>query len=195
MKKSFFIFGVIGAICMTGAWAAQIGEVLGAGNSGYMACPPDCSFLRNANGGLVTPVTCVNRGVECIGGHGGVRFYNEYPSQYVVGEVIEVNKPVVKDIKDTAASAQKLENNSVARAAKTGAKAKKVSDTTVTPASAVEKARMGDGGAVAINCPANCTPDCVILGNVVLCECKDSNGNTCKADVVVSDEVKATATK
>ena len=31
MKKSFFIFGVIGAICMTGAWAAQIGEVLGAG--------------------------------------------------------------------------------------------------------------------------------------------------------------------
>ena len=44
-----------------------------------------------------------------------------------------------------------------------------------------------DGGAVAINCPVGCTPDCAILGNVVLCECKDSKGGTCNAEVVTSD--------
>ena len=59
MKKSFLILGVIGSICMTNAYAGLVGEVLGAGDRGFMACPPDCQFLRNANGGLVTPVTCV----------------------------------------------------------------------------------------------------------------------------------------
>ena len=45
-----------------------------------------------------------------------------------------------------------------------------------------------DGGAIAINCPAGCTPDCAILGNTVLCECKASDGSTCKAEVVVADD-------
>lgn len=183
----FLILGVIGVVFVTNAYAGLIGEVLGAGDSGYMACPPDCQFLRNDNGGLVTPVTCVNRGVECIGGHGGVRFYNEYPTQYAVGEVIEVNKPVVKDSKDMATGVQKLENNSVARAAKVGVKAKKTVEANNKPTKPQDMVADG-GGAIAINCPANCTPDCVILGNVVLCECKDSAGKTCKADVVVSDE-------
>jgi len=47
--------------------------------------------------------------------------------------------------------------------------------------------KVADGGAVAINCPVGCTPDCAILGNVVLCECKASDGSTCKADVVTSE--------
>ena len=184
MKKSFLIFGVVAGISMTGAWAAQIGEVLGAGDRGYMACPPDCSFLRNDNGGLVTPVTCVNHGVECAGGHGGVRFYNEYPSQYATGEVLEVEK-VTKKLSD--ATVEKSETASVARAAKVSVKAKKTVDTNNKPVKPQDMVADG-GGAIAINCPANCTPDCVILSNVVLCECKDSAGKTCKADVVVSDE-------
>ena len=189
MKKSFFIFGVIGAICMTGAWAAQIGEVLGAGDRGYMACPPECSFLRNANGVLSTPLTCVDHGIECPGGHGGIRFYDEYPTQYGVGEVIEVGKVEKKTVSDKAV--EKSESPSVARAAKVGSKAKKTVDANNKPIKPQDMVADG-GGAVAINCPANCTPDCVILSNVVLCECKDSAGKTCKADVVVSDETSAT---
>ena len=88
---------------------------------------------------------------------------------------------------------EKSESVSVARVAKVGAKAKKTIDTPNKPSKVQDM--VSDGGAIAINCPANCTPDCVILSNVVLCECKDSNGNTCKADVVVSDEVKANAVK
>lgn len=192
MKKSFLIFGVIGAIFMTNAYSASVGEVLGAGDRGWMACPPDCVFLRNANGGFSTPLTCVNHGVECAGGNSGIRFYDEYPTQYALGEIVEAVKVEKKNVADKVV--EKSESVSVARVAKVGAKAKKTIDTPNKPSKVQDMVADG-GGAIAINCPANCTPDCVILGNVVLCECKDSAGKTCKADVVVADEVKANDVK
>jgi len=70
----------------------------------------------------------------------------------------------------------------------TVARAGKVA-TRVTPVMSDVEAQVkaADGGAVAINCPAGCTPDCAIMGNVVLCECKSSDGKTCKAEVVTSE--------
>ena len=77
----------------------------------------------------------------------------------------------------------------VARAAKDTQNTKK--QINPRPADSVSsiKSKMADGGtgAVAINCPGHCTPDCAILGNVVLCECKTSNGEACTTEVVLSD--------
>jgi Na+-translocating ferredoxin:NAD+ oxidoreductase RnfG subunit len=82
-------------------------------------------------------------------------------------------------LKSNIAPKQKKQNNVSARAARINTK----------PVNVLARAqdKVADGGAVAINCPAGCTPDCAILGNVVLCECKASDGSTCKADVVTSE--------
>ena len=177
MKKSFLIFGVLSMLVTTNVLA------LAVQSQSVTRCTPPCKPKTEVAGDVAI--------AYC---------YNPETNTECPQEVFSVDKPSNSAVLGVSSKIKTIEQQSqkkidVARAAKVGPKAKKVSDTIVTPASAVEKARMGDGGAIAINCPANCTPDCVILGNVVLCECKDSNGNTCKADVVVSDEVKATATK
>lgn len=88
---------------------------------------------------------------------------------------------VIWEVTETNTSA------SPARAAKVGPKVKQDS-TNLKPVTPKVQDMAADGGAVAINCPAGCTPDCAILGNTVLCECKTSNGSTCKAEVVVADD-------
>lgn len=88
---------------------------------------------------------------------------------------------VIWEVTETNTSA------SPARAAKVGPKVKQDS-TNLKPVTSKVQDMAADGGAVAINCPAGCTPDCAILGNTVLCECKTSNGSTCKAEVVVADD-------
>lgn len=192
MKKSFFVLSLIGVLGTTGVQAASVGEVMGVSSGGYMACPPECKFLRNDNGGLVTPLTCVDRGIECAGGNRGIKFFEEYPTKYATGEAGASDKPgevipVKKLEKETTFKAEKkMDFAPVARAAKSGAKAKKAAGLTTTAVSA--QATSSDAGAVAINCPANCTPDCAVLSNVVLCECKDSKGDVCKAEVVLSDK-------
>ena len=69
---------------------------------------------------------------------------------------------------------------SVVRAAKTGARVKKdtASPLQMTP----------DGGVVAITCPVGCTGTCFALNNLIVCECKKSDGTSCNLsedDVVV----------
>ena len=154
------------------------GEVLGAGESGWMACPPDCSFLRNSNGNLSVPLTCVSHGIECPGGSRGVRFYEDYPTQYAT-DVTSIGE--IQQVTTNNASVKKADTVTTARVAK---KLKPIS-TNVKPQ---VQDMAADGGAIAINCPAGCTPDCAILGNTVLCECKASDGSTCKAEVVVADD-------
>lgn len=56
----------------------------------------------------------------------------------------------------------------VARAAKVGARANKK-----------ELQMAPDGGVVAINCPAGCSGDCYALNNLIICECKRSDGSSC----------------
>ena len=81
----------------------------------------------------------------------------------------------------TTSNLQKKLNTISARVAK-----KTVQKPTSTKPQAQDM--VADGGAVAINCPAGCTPNCTILSNVVLCECQASDGSICKAEVVVADD-------
>ena len=183
MKKSFLILGVIGAIFMTNAYSASVGEVLGAGDRGWMACPPDCVFLRNANGGFSTPLTCVNHGVECAGGNSGIRFYDEYPTQYALGEIVEATKVEKKSVADKVV--EKSESVSVARVAKVGAKAKKTIDTPNKPSKVQDM--VADGGVQVTDCNCSpCEPHVMVLNNSstgngsvsIICSCVPPAGVT-----------------
>ena len=183
MKKSFLIFGVLAAVCAVKANALPVGEVLGAHKgewSRWMACPQDCSFLRNDTGGLVTPYTCVDGGIECAG---RVRFYDEYPTQYVTSDVVsdnELEKTVLE--KNT----KKLDVTSVARAAKVGTQVKSVNmaiPVDVKP-QAVEKAAIGEVRSNGPNSWMACPPDCSFYtypDGAIVCmnhgiECPGNNG-------------------
>lgn len=123
MKKLFLIFGLVVGLSATNGYAAAIGERLRTTN-GWMACPPGCTFLRDSNGGIVAPLTCVDHGIECAGRNGGVRIYADYPTSYSLGEeapeeeianvanvIVNVKNQKIDKKMDTAVS-------SVARAAK-----------------------------------------------------------------------------
>ena len=186
MKKSFLLLSIVGCFFVMNAHAARLGEVVGVSGGGYMACPPECKFLRNSDGSFAGPLTCVKGGIECAGRHGGVKFYDEYPSQYYsTGGSVDINGPAVKDM---AISVKKSVNNSVSRAAKTGPKAQTTTDTNLVTTKALEEAK--EGMLITVNCPASCTPNCIVLGNVASCECKNSAGEICKVNkdnIVISD--------
>ena len=123
MKKLFLIFGLVVGLSATNGYAAAIGERLRTTN-GWMACPPGCTFLRDSNGGLVAPLTCVDHGIECAGRNGGVRIYADYPTSYSLGE--EAPEEEIADVANVIVNVknQKIDKkmdtavSSVARAAK-----------------------------------------------------------------------------
>lgn len=119
MKKLFLIFGLVVGLSATNGYAAAIGERLRTTN-GWMACPPGCTFLRDSNGGLVAPLTCVDHGIECAGRNGGVRIYADYPTSYSLGE--EAPEEEIADVANVIVNVKKQKMDtavsSVARAAK-----------------------------------------------------------------------------
>ena len=201
MKKLFLIFGLVVGLSATNGYAAAIGERLSTTN-GWMACPPGCTFLRDANGGYVAPLTCVDHGIECAGRNGGIRVYDEYPNQYSLGsvaseeEIADVANVIVKVKKqkmDTAVS-------SVARAAKVS-KAQTQTATTedvevqkvvdaVKAAKGKKPSRVG-----AVSCRKGCT--LVWEGTTATCtpspECGSPNiyGGEIKKDTNVSTTTEA----
>lgn len=124
MKKLFLIFGLVVGLSATNGYAAAIGERLRTTN-GWMACPPGCTFLRDSNGGIVAPLTCVDHGIECAGRNGGVRIYADYPTSYSLGEevseeeIADVANDVIVNVKNQKID-KKMDTavSSVARAAK-----------------------------------------------------------------------------
>ena len=50
-------------------------------------------------------------------------------------------------------------------------------------------------GVVGFTCQAGRTPDCVVISNVVLCECKDGNGNACTKEVVQTSATSGEASR
>ena len=53
---------------------------------------------------------------------------------------------------------------------------------------------VSDEPVVVINCPAGCTVgSCWTLGNVIMCQCKDANGNVCKPDDVINSSDTASS--
>ena len=70
----------------------------------------------------------------------------------------------------------------VARAAKASPKVKKSSTGVKLVVPQIQE--NATSGVVGITCPAGCTPDCAVLSNIVLCECKDGNGNACAEEIV-----------
>lgn len=119
MKKLFLIFGLVVGLSATNGYAAAIGERLRTTN-GWMACPPGCTFLRDANGGFVAPLTCVDHGIECAGRNGGVRTYDDYPISYSLVE--EASEEEIADVANVIVNVKKQKMDtavsSVARAAK-----------------------------------------------------------------------------
>jgi hypothetical protein len=69
------------------------------------------------------------------------------------------------------------------------AKVKPMANAKPTP---VPDAKMADGEVTIINCPANCpVPNCWVLGNVIMCQCKVSDAPdavACKPDSIESLE-------
>ena len=141
-------------------------------DAGVLALPPKCV---DANGADCTVIT-VNTDASAMAQVDSVDELDVEPATTGTENVININS---KKLDKTSASP--------ARAAKVGPKVKQDS-TNLKPVTPKVQDMAADGGAVAINCPAGCTPDCAILGNTVLCECKTSNGSTCKAEVVVADD-------
>ncbi|MFQ6726801.1 MAG: hypothetical protein ACLRFF_00365 [Alphaproteobacteria bacterium] len=167
MKKLFLIFGLVVGLSATNGYAAAIGERLRTTN-GWMACPPGCTFLRDSNGGLVAPLTCVDHGIECPGRNGGVRIYDDYPASYSLGEevseeeIADVANDVIVNVKNQKID-KKMDTavSSVARAAKVS-KAQTQTATTedvevqkvvdAVKAAKDKKPRVG-----AVSCRKNCT--------------------------------------
>jgi len=80
--------------------------------------------------------------------------------------------------------AQESTGVTVARAAKVSPKVKKSSYGVKLLAPQIQEKTAS--GVVGITCPAGCTPNCAVMSNIVLCECKDGNGNACAEEVVQS---------
>lgn len=175
MKKLFLIFGLVVGLSATNGYAAAIGERLRTTN-GWMACPPGCTFLRDANGGVVAPLTCVDHGIECAGRNGGVRTYDDYPISYSLVE--EASEEEIADVANVIVNVKKQKMDtavsSVARAAKVS-KAQTQTATTedVEVQKVVDAVKAANSRVGAVSCRKGCalvwkgttatctpTPDC-----------------------------------
>ena len=86
-----------------------------------------------------------------------------------------------------------VDSVSVARAARVSPKTKTGSTGIKLVAPRVQE-KVGSG-VVGITCPAGCTPDCAVISNIVLCECKDGNGNACTEEVVQTSATSGEANR
>ena len=169
MKKIFLIAGLVAGFATTNGYAVGSQTV-----KVTYTCPAGCEIgtVQNQNG--TTQVYCYipNTTERCADPTVNILNYAIGPTDVEVQEVTPV----------------KLNNTNTKKSNKVSVRAAKVAR--VKPVSTKPQAQdmAADGGAIAINCPAGCTPDCAILGNTVLCECKASDGSTCKAEVVVADD-------
>lgn len=180
MKKIFLIFGMAGCLSL----------VNGINNANALSDGPTITLNYTCpDGCTLRYVQTINDAyVQCVKDMGGGRFMecaNPVVNIGTTNTTVNLNDYNIVSIPANMSviSEKKIEskksNNVSARAARINTK----------PVNVLARAqdKVADGGAVAINCPAGCTPDCAILGNVVLCECKASDGSTCKADVVTSE--------
>lgn len=216
MKKSSMLFALMGVLCIGNAFAEDAVPTVAVvspatkpidisekpQNMDKMrlvykgqtyVCPARCTYVRDPEGpgGYAVPPQCENRqtGEACRVNV----FTNINVSDNQVAaedtmldvELIDATPNVVVPQKvDAPVKAQRKLDVSRAGKLKTTTTVK---PTPVNP-TPVAQDKLSDGGdVVAINYPAGCTPDCAILGNVVLCECKSSDGKNCKAEVVTSD--------
>lgn len=158
MKKLFLIFGLVVGLSATNGYAAAIGERLRTTN-GWMACPPGCTFLRDANGGFVAPLTCVDHGIECAGRNGGVRTYDDYPISYSLVE--EASEEEIADVANVIVNVKKQKMDtavsSVARAAKVS-KAQTQTATTedVEVQKVVDAVKAANSRVGAVSCKKGC---------------------------------------
>lgn len=129
MKKLFLIFGLVVGLSATNGYAAAIGERLRTTN-GWMACPPGCTFLRDANGGVVAPLTCVDHGIECAGINGGVRTYDDYPISYSLVE--EASEEEIADDANVIVNVKKQKMDTAVSSVARAAKVSKVQTQTAT---------------------------------------------------------------
>lgn len=129
MKKLFLIFGLVVGLSATNGYAAAIGERLRTTN-GWMACPPGCTFLRDANGGFVAPLTCVDHGIECAGINGGVRTYDDYPISYSLVE--EASEEEIADVANVIVNVKKQKMDTAVSSVARAAKVSKVQTQTAT---------------------------------------------------------------
>jgi len=150
------------------------------------ACPDRCRFETYSNGGYVLPPRCIHKqtGAECKAMVSAAQSNSSNQAVIVVPLKVESVNLKADEVSDVH---KKANANVAARAAKIKPTLKQTTQVKPNP-TPIAQDKLADGGdVVAINCPAGCTPDCVILGNVVMCECKTSDGKNCKAEVVTAD--------
>ena len=165
---------------------AAIGEVRPNGENGWVGCPPDCVFTTYADGTLA----CVRGGIECPGINGGIRYYEgDKPTVYSIGPTV----PTPSNLEPVSIASQvqqRADKVSIDRAAKSSVKIKKNPEVIKPTMPKIEE--KAASGAVGITCPAHCTPNCAVLGNTVLCDCRDSNNNLCAEEVVQTSNTDVT---